>query len=167
MNTWLEIQHSQSSTEAGTATPITTSSTAAKGSTRQHTRRAGGGVARNKRTPRTKSGGSIAGGILDTFGPRFNRFQSVNYTALQQGDLEAGASGSSKNSSNYLSGSEHGSSSEEDIFPTRSSDTPPPRRKARRKMGRRPGYSMRDAFEEGRAVSQRHTSYVFCIFLHI
>lgn len=128
-------------------------------STQQHTRRPGVGVARNKRTPTAKAGGSAggAGGILGTFGPRFNRFQSVNYTALQQGDPEVGASANNKNNNNYLSISVSGSSSEEDLFPTRSSSASPPKRKVRRKMGRRGGYSMRDAFDEGRSVSAENS----------
>ncbi|XP_036327577.1 uncharacterized protein LOC118740187 [Rhagoletis pomonella] len=149
MSTWLEIQQSQSSTEVGSSTAA-----GVGGSTRQNTRRTSGGVARNKRKPTTTKEGSggVAGAILGTFGPRFNRFQSVNYSALQQGDPEVGsASGSKNNNNNYLSVSGDDSSREEDIFPTSSSNTTPPRRKLRRKMGRR-GYSMRDAFEEGRGM---------------
>ncbi|XP_054086217.1 venom dipeptidyl peptidase 4 isoform X2 [Zeugodacus cucurbitae] len=143
MSTRLEIPHTHhASTRADKATT-------AKGSS---TRRSGGGVARNKRTPTTTTkAGDSGSGILGTFAPRFNRFQSVNYSALQQGDPEAGASANSKNNNNYLSVSVSGSSSEEDLFPTRSSSASPPKRKVRRKMGRRGGYSMRDAFDEGRS----------------
>uniref|UniRef100_A0A0A1WUN0 Venom dipeptidyl peptidase 4 n=1 Tax=Zeugodacus cucurbitae TaxID=28588 RepID=A0A0A1WUN0_ZEUCU len=142
MSTRLEIPHTHhASTRADKVT-------AAKGSS---TRRTGGGVARNKRTPTTTKAGDSGSGILGTFAPRFNRFQSVNYSALQQGDPEAGASANSKNNNNYLSVSVSGSSSEEDLFPTRSSSASPPKRKVRRKMGRRGGYSMRDAFDEGRS----------------
>ncbi|XP_069968289.1 venom dipeptidyl peptidase 4 isoform X2 [Bactrocera oleae] len=147
MSTRLEIPHTHASSRADKVTAAKSSST------QQHTRRPGVGVARNKRTPTAKAGGSAggAGGILGTFGPRFNRFQSVNYTALQQGDPEVGASANNKNNNNYLSISVSGSSSEEDLFPTRSSSASPPKRKVRRKMGRRGGYSMRDAFDEGRS----------------
>ncbi|XP_067612885.1 venom dipeptidyl peptidase 4-like isoform X2 [Eurosta solidaginis] len=146
MNTWVEIQRAQSRIEEedrAKATP-TASSTSRRG----RTRRAGGNVTHNKKIPTTKS----ASGILGTFGPRFNRFQSVNYTALQQGDPERGAASGSniKNNNNYLSVSENESSSEEDLFPARSSHISPPRRKLRQKMARNRSYSMRDAFDEGR-----------------
>lgn len=173
----LEIAHSsQAGTEASAR------GTLAKGNGRQYTRRAAGAVARNKRTPTTtKAASGGVGGILGTFGPRFNRFQSVNYTALQQqADLEVGAGGgggggsSSKNNNNnnYLSVSLSDSSSEEDLFPTRngnnfgSASAAQPKRKVRRKMGRRGGgsYSMRDAFDEGRAVSAKRIFVVFIFF---
>lgn len=161
MSTRLEIPHTHASSRADKVT-------ATKGSnTRQYTRRPGVGVARNERTSTTKAGGnsSGAGGILGTFGSRFNRFQSVNYTALQQGDPEVDATANSKNNNNYLSVSVSGSSSEEELFPTRSSSASAPKRKVRRKMGRRGGYSMRDAFDEGRSVSAENLQLLIHFFV--